>query len=348
MMSFLKKPSVRAALALILIVAIGFIAREHLHFIGDGWRELEHANNKWISLAVLALALSMVAQAEVMVILMRSAGVKVKRLSANMLGLAANAWSATFPGGPALSAAMIFREQMKWGATPVIASWYMVLSGVLASGGMAILAIGSIFFLGLTVKPLTLALSVVGVIALAIATNWVATHPRQVENWLLSQVRRFNRWQRKPEDRFTEAILGLGQQLSAVKLPLPRLSAAIVASLLNWIFEILCLMACIFAIGAEPPVAGVILSFLTAKLAGQAQVTPGGLGPVDLALTSTLVGFGAMTSVQAFASVIVFRMLSFIGLALVGWIVFFVTKLANPRAAEATEPAGIAQDSASA
>lgn len=348
MMSFLKKPSVRAALALILIVAIGVIAREHLHFIGDGWRELEHANNKWISLAVLALALSMVAQAEVMVILMRSAGVQVKRLSANMLGLAANAWSATFPGGPALSAAMIFREQMKWGATPVIASWYMVLSGVLASGGMAILAIGSIFFLGLTVKPLTLALSVVGVIALAIATNWVATHPRQVENWLLRQVRRFNRWQRKPEDRFTEAILGLGQQLSAVKLPLPRLSAAITASLLNWIFEILCLMACIFAIGAQPPVAGVILSFITAKLAGQAQVTPGGLGPVDLALTSTLVGFGAMTSVQAFASVIVFRMLSFIGLALVGWIVFFVTKLANPRAAEETEPAGIAQDSASA
>lgn len=348
MMSFLKKPSVRAALALILIVAIGVIAREHLHFIGDGWRELEHANNKWISLAVLALALSMVAQAEVMVILMRSAGVQVKRLSANMLGLAANAWSATFPGGPALSAAMIFREQMKWGATPVIASWYMVLSGVLASGGMAILAIGSIFFLGLTVKPLTLALSVVGVIALAIATNWVATHPRQVENWLLRQVRRFNRWQRKPEDRFTEAILGLGQQLSAVKLPLPRLSAAITASLLNWIFEILCLMACIFAIGAEPPVAGVILSFLTAKVAGQAQVTPGGLGMVDLALTSALVSFGAMPSVQAFASVIVFRMLSFIGLALVGWIVFFVTKLANPRASEETEPAGIAQDSASA
>ena len=158
------------------------------------------------------------------------------------------------------------------------------------------------------------------------------------ENWLINVLRKFNRWRGKPVDRFTESIQGLGKQLSAVQLPLPKLTAAITASLGNWIFEILCLMACIFAIGAEPPVAGVVLSFLTAKLVGQAQVTPGGLGPVDLALTSTLVGFGAMASSQAFAAVIVFRMLSFIGLALVGWVVFFATKLANPRAQE-PEPA---------
>lgn len=335
MLNFLKRPAARAAFALVLLVAIGFIAREHLHFIGDGWRELEHANRAWISAAVAALALSMVAQAEVMVILLRSAGVAVKRRSANSLGLAANAWSATFPGGPALSAAMIFREQMKWGATPVIASWYMVLSGVLASGGMAILAIGAIFFLGLTVKPLTLALSLLVLVGLAWLANWIATHPGLVERWLISVVRRFNRWRSKPVDRFTESIQGLGKQLSAVRLPLPKLTAAITVSLGNWVFEILCLMACIFAVGAEPPMAGVVLSFLTAKLVGQAQVTPGGLGPVDLTLTTTLVSFGAMASSQAFAAVIVFRMLSFIGLALVGWVVFFVTKLTNPRKVEA-------------
>ena len=163
-----RRTEVRTLLCLALIAIIAFLAREHLHFIGDGWRELAHADKRWIGLAILALAASMVAQAEVMVVLLRSAGVKVKRISANSLGLAANAWSSTFPGGPALSAAMIFREQLKWGATPVIASWYMLLSGALAGGGMAILAIGAVFFLGLTVKPLTLAMSLIALVALAI------------------------------------------------------------------------------------------------------------------------------------------------------------------------------------
>lgn len=326
-----RRTEVRTLLCLALIAIIAFLAREHLHFIGDGWRELAHADKRWIGLAILALAASMVAQAEVMVVLLRSAGVKVKRISANSLGLAANAWSSTFPGGPALSAAMIFREQLKWGATPVIASWYMLLSGALAGGGMAILAIGAVFFLGLTVKPLTLAMSLVALVALAILTNWVAKNRDKVERWLVNRLRTFNARRGKPVDRFTDSVRGFSRQLSAVELPLTKLAAAIAASLGNWVFEILCLLACIYAIGATPPIAGVVLAFLTAKLVGQAQVTPGGLGPVDVALTSALVGFGTLTSVQAFGAVIVFRMLSFVGLALVGWIVFFATKMVNPK-----------------
>ena len=85
------------------------------------------------------------------------------------------------------------------------------------------------------------------------------------------------------------------------------------------------------AIGATPPIAGVALSFMTAKLAGQAQVTPGGLGIVDFALTSTLVAFAGLTSGQAFAAVVVFRMFSLVGLVAIGWIVYFVGQLPSPK-----------------
>lgn len=320
----------RSAFVLLVLGAIMFFGRDHMHFIGEGWREMQNADLEWLLVACVFVALSMLAQAEVMVALLRSAGVNVKRRAANILGLAANAWSSTFPGGPALSAAMVFREQLKWGATPVIASWYMVLSGAIAGGGMAILAIGSIFFLGLKVQPITLGLSLVALVALALLTNWIATHPQKMEQWVIGMARKLNRALKKPEDRFTDNIRGLGDQLSAVKLPLPRLAHAIIASLFNWVLEILCLLACIIAIGGEPPIAGVVLSFLMAKLAGQAQLTPGGLGPVDLALTTSLVAVATMTSVQAFAAVIVFRMISFVGLTLAGWITYFGAKVARP------------------
>ena len=327
--SYLRRPWVRASLSLLLIVLILVAARNQLHFIGDGWNELKDADNKWLAVAVVAQGLTMMAQAEVMVVLLRSAGVKLRRLRANALGLAANAVSSTFPGGPAISAAMIFREQLKWGATPVIASWYLVFSGLLSGGGMAILAIGAVFFLGRSVAPTTVTVSIIALIALALLTNWVATHPHQMERWLRNRLRAFNRWRRKPADRFEDKLTGLAEELSAVHLPLPRLALGIFHSLLNWIFEIICLLACIYAVGAEPPIAGVVLSFLFAKLIGQAQVTPGGLGSVELALTTSLVGLAAMTSVHAFASVICFRMISFVGLAIVGWIVFFAAQFSK-------------------
>jgi len=338
-LTFLRRPWVRAILSLLLIVAILVAARDQLHFVGDGWHEMIRADDRWLWGAAALMGLAMFAQAEVMVVLLRSAGVKVSRLRVNALGLAANSVSSTFPGGPAISAAMIFREQMKWGATAVISSWYLVLSGVLAGGGMALLAIGAVFFLGAKVQISTAIISVIALVTLAAATNWVASHPHMLERWLRARLRAFNRWRKKPEDRFEDKLVGLAEQLSAVDLPLPQLAKSIIASLAKWIFEILCLVACIYAVNAEPPIAGVVLSFLTAKLVGQAQVTPGGLGPVDVALTSTLVGFASMTSVQAFASVICFRMISFVGLTIVGWIVFFAAQFSKV-AREATPLGG--------
>lgn len=321
-------------MGMVALIAVAFFAHAHLGFLEDGWKELRESDNRWLGTAAIAMLLSMFAQAEVMVVLLRSAGMKVKRLAANILGLVANSWSASLPGGPAISATMIFREQLRWGATPVIASWYMVLSGLLAGAGMTFLAIGAVFFLGSTVKPSTLGISIVALVALASLINWAARNPQKVERWLIKKLRQFNRWRKKPENRFVEEVSGFSDQLAAVELPLPRLVLAITWSLLNWIFEIICLLACILAVGAEPPIAGVVLSFLAAKLTGQAQVTPGGLGQVDIMLTGTLVALAGLTSGQAFASVIVFRMFSFIGIVALGWLVYFVIQLPNPNALE--------------
>lgn len=349
--AFLRSPLTRIAISLAVLAAIAFMAHRHFGFLENGWEELKAADNRWLLLAAVTVLLSMFAQAEVMVVLLCSAGIKVRRLSANVLGLVANAWSASLPGGPAISVAMIFREQLKWGATPVIASWYMVFSGLLAGAGMALLGIGSVFFLGLKVNPLTLAVSLVVLVVLASLTNWAARNPKKVEDWLIARLRGFNRWRKKPEDRHVEQLAGFSEQLATVELPLPKLALAINWSLLNWILEIICLLACTYAVGAKAPIAGVVLSFISAKLVGQAQVTPGGLGPVDIMLTTTLVGVAGLTSGQAFAAVIVFRMFSFVGLVGLGWIIFLVAKLPNPRElapvteAEAPKPAAEAAPS---
>lgn len=327
--------------AVVLLCVLAYVARSHLDFISEGWSQVRQANPWWLLGGAIALAGSMMAQAEVMVVLLRSAGVRVLRRKANALSLAANAWSASFPGGPALAAALTFREQSKWGASPVVASWYIVLSGAISGAGMAVLGLGSVFFLGLRVKPVTLAVSVLALAILALGMNWIARHPQRVEDWLLGRLRWVNTRLRKPRDRGTSLVIGFADQLSVVDLPLNRLGLATNWSLWNWVLEIVCLVCCVQAIGGQAPIAGVVLSFITAKLVGQAQVTPGGLGTVDAALTTALVAFATLPSGPAFAAVIVYRMLSFIGLTAVGWIVFFTSKLTKPAAPDAphTTPA---------
>lgn len=344
---WLKDPRVRALITLMLLGAIIFLARDHYHFLAEGWEAMLQANNWYILAAVVVMGLSMIAQAEVMVVLLRSADVPVKRTSANALGLSANAWSSTFPGGPAISAAMIFREQLKWGASPVVASWYMVISGALSGAGMAILGFGAVFFLRANVHVVSLTLSLVALVALTVAANWIARHPATVRSGLLKAVSWFNRKRGKPEDRFHEQVTGLVSQLQAVDLPPKRLGYAVVLSMLNWVLEIICLMLCILAIGAEPNVAGAVLAFISAKLIGQAQITPGGLGPVDIMLTTMLVGTAGLGSGQAVAAVIVFRMISFALLTIVGWLVFLWTFVRPEEARESADEDKDATDATS-
>ena len=66
---------------------------------------------------------------------------------------AGNALSTTLPGGPVLSATFIYRQQRIWGASPVVASWQLVMSGALQVIGLALLGLGGAFLLGAKQEP---------------------------------------------------------------------------------------------------------------------------------------------------------------------------------------------------
>nr|WP_227659013.1 MULTISPECIES: YbhN family protein [unclassified Corynebacterium] len=306
----------------LLLAALAYALRDNAHFLREGWAALGEARGRYLAVAVFFAAVTMVFQAETLVSLLRATGVHCGRGRANALGLAANAWSATLPGGPAVAAAMIFREQLAWGASAVVASWYMVVSGLLSAVGMALLGLSAVFFLGASVHPVALGASIVALVAMLCAVNWAARNPATVEAGLLAGLRWYNRRVRAPEERWTDKLSGLRTQLRAVDVPLPRLGLALLWSTAKWVAEIVCLWACVVAVGGDPDIAGVALSFLAAKLVGQAQITPGGLGPVDVTLTSTLVALGEIPMSLAVAAAIVFRMLTFVLLAAVGWVVF--------------------------
>ena len=107
--------------------------------LAKAWMSLYEANWWWLLAALLAAAASMHSFAQIQRTLLKSAGVHVKQLRSEAAFYAANSLSTTLPGGPVLSATFLLRQQRIWGASTVVASWQLVMSGVLQAVGLALL-----------------------------------------------------------------------------------------------------------------------------------------------------------------------------------------------------------------
>ena len=135
--------------AIVLAVEVSLGWRQ----LAKAWTSLYEANWWWLLAAVVAAAASMHSFAQIQRTLLRSAGVQVKQLRSEAAFYAANSLSTTLPGGPVLSATFLLRQQRIWGASTVVASWQLVMSGVLQAVGLALLGLGGAFFLGAKNNP---------------------------------------------------------------------------------------------------------------------------------------------------------------------------------------------------
>lgn len=324
MTAWLARPWVRILGILGVFGILALILSQQTDLVTDGIDAVLTANYSYTALAVLLTALTMCTQAESMVVLLRAAGVSVKRFPSNMLGLVANAWSASLPGGPAISAGLVFREQVRWGATPVIASWYLVVSGVLAAAAMAILGLAAVPFLGADLDLSALGGALVAVAAILALFRWISRNPWALVRIIKSAARWWNRRTGHSPNRWSASIDNVAVQVRTVRISSRATGWALLLAAAKWVWEAAALWACLMAVDARPGIGGVMLAFLAAKLIGQAQITPGGLGPVDVALMSTLVPLAAVPAAEAAAATLIFRIITFVGLTAVGWVVFLI------------------------
>ena len=112
--------------------------------LAKAWKSLYSADWWWVLVAALAAMASMHSFAQIQRTLLASAGVRVQQWRSEAAFYAGNALSTTMPGGPVLSATFIYRQQRLWGASPLVASWQLVMSGVLQVVGLALLGLGQI------------------------------------------------------------------------------------------------------------------------------------------------------------------------------------------------------------
>ena len=151
------------AVAVVVLSVEVTLVRDQL---AKAWRSLYSANWWWVLAAVGSAMASMHFFGDIQRKLLRSAGVPVHQWRSQAAFYAGNSLSTTLPGGPVLSATFIYRQQRSWGATPVIASWQLVMSGALQVISLTLLGLGSAFFLGAKHNPFSLIFTLAGFIML--------------------------------------------------------------------------------------------------------------------------------------------------------------------------------------
>jgi hypothetical protein len=290
--------------------------------LARAWLSLASANWWWVLTAVFAALMSMHSFAQIQRTLLRSAGVKVKQWRSESAFYAGNALSTTLPGGPVLSATFIYRQQRIWGATPVIASWQLVMSGALQIAGLALLGLGGAFFLGAKNNPFSLIFTLGGFLALILLGQAVASRPELIDGIGVRVLSALNWVRGKPAETGLPKWRETLQQLEAVSLSRRELSVAFGWSLFNWIADVACLLFAAWAAGGHPSLAGLTVAYAAARAVGSIPLMPGGLLVVEAVLVPGLVTSG-MSLPDAISAMLIYRLISWIFIAAIGWVLFF-------------------------
>jgi uncharacterized protein (TIRG00374 family) len=309
--------------------------------LAKAWRSLLSANWWWVLASVFAALASMHSFAQIQRTLLKSAGVHVKQWRSESAFYAGNALSTTMPGGPVLSATFVYRQQRLWGASPMVASWQLVMSGVLQVVGLALLGLAGAFLLGASKNPLSLIFTLGGFVALLVLAQTVASNPQQIDGIGVRLLSWFNSVRGKPADTGLDKWREMLEQLESVSLTRRALGTAFSWSLFNWVADVACLAFAAYAAGGKPSLAGLTVAYAAARAVGSIPLMPGGLLVVEAVLVPGLVSSG-MTLASAISAMLIYRLASWIFISGIGWVVFFfmfrTEKDIDPDAALDAEP----------
>ncbi|WP_072687104.1 TIGR00374 family protein [Rhodococcus marinonascens] len=292
--------------------------------LSDSIRNLGDIEWVWLAAAVAASLASMSSFARVQRCLLGVAGVHVRQRQSLAVTYAANSMSATLPGGPVLAATFTYRRTRIWGATPVVATWQLVMAGALQAVGLALLGLTGALLVGAKTNPFSLIFTFGGLCAFLVLAQYAASRPNALEGVGITALRAFNSVRKRPPLTGVRQWMHIVNQMSAVRMGRSDTARAFGWSLFNWIADVSCLAFACYAIGGHPALAGLAVAYAAGKAAGSAiPLLPGGLGVMDAVLVPALTASG-MSGAEAVSAIVVYRLVSFLLMAAIGWIVFAV------------------------
>jgi uncharacterized protein (TIRG00374 family) len=123
---------------------------------------------------------------------------------------------------------------------------------------------------------------------------------------------------RRPRGDAAALVERGAHQLATVRLQLRHWVMAFGFAVLNWVFDITALALAVHAAHVDVSVPTLVFAYGLGQAAQSTPFTPGGLGIFEFAVAAAFVHNGVPAS-HALAGVLLYRLISFWGMVLVGW-----------------------------
>lgn len=320
----------RRVLTVALLAAAAWAGFERRSQISDASGMLSRTTLWWLAAAVGAEVLSMVAFARLQRWLLRAGGVRVRLVEMVEIILAGNALSSSLPGGAAWSATWAFGQLRRRGANGLLAGWVLVVAGALASFAVFVIVASGAWISGDAgpLAGLRWVAAALAAVPVAAALVYILARDNDGVRGAVTGV-----WAALSARSAAVRAVGRAAQSGISHLGIVRPGAvgwseAFGLAMANWLWDAVCLVACIQALQFHVPWRGVLVIYGLTQISASLPITPGGLGVVEGSLAALLVAYGA-TSASALAIVLLYRIVSFWGLVPIGWIAWFGLDLAE-------------------
>jgi len=307
-----------SALVLIVVAKRASLTRSIDH--------LGHARWPWIPFTVAFELVSMATFALMQRQLLGSGGKRVGRRRIMATTFAANALSVSVPvAGPELGTAFLYRHFKRLGADTPLASWTLLVGGLVSSVGVVVVVAlagvlsGNTFVIGAAIAAGLLAVAASAILRAALRR---ARLPPRVEGGAAWLVERISRWKSRPGDDPRKTIRHWLHGLDALHLSWLQWFKVGGYGITNWLADAGVLAISIVAVGAVVPWRTLLLVYILATVVSSVGITPGGIGVVEGTLCVGLVSTGVPAAL-ALAAVLLYRLVSFWLVMAVGWLVFF-------------------------
>jgi putative heme transporter len=337
----------RWILIVICAVLLAVAIRAEEKMVARSLDSFAHLHLRPLIFAVVMEVLSMVALGlmERRILLMGGLRVPIRRSVA--IAYASNAMSASLPMvGSGAASTFTYRRLVFQGATPTLAGWALILSGIASNAVfVVIICIGGIFSgsaIGAAAggAGIVLTIALAWLVALAMRRPPIRDRLVRASVWTLDRVQRtIRRPAGDPAGLVASSMSGLGS-FTPHRSDVFR---AVYSALRNWAFDLLCLAFSIKAAGVRVPWWGIVLAWAAGAGGSSLSLTPGGLGVVEAALTGALVALG-VPAAPALTAALIYRGITFWLAVIIGWTVYLVLRRTKPPVTEppVTEPPGTA------
>jgi putative heme transporter len=340
----LLRKGIRGGMSAVTVAVMVFFVVTKRGALTSSIGRLGHPDWSWIPIALVLEAVSMATFASMQSLLLRAGGTRIRHRPMMATIYAANALAVSVPvAGPELGTAFTFRRFTKQGADTSLASWALLVGGLVSSvGAILVLAVGGALSGNVLVTGLAIGAGLtVAAVGAAVRTAVGRPNlPLGLERPTTWMVQRIARLLLHPIEDPSEAIRRWLKGLESLRLSPSEWSEVGGLGMTNWLADAGVLAISLLAIGAPVPWRTLLLIYGLAAAVGSLGITPGGIGLVEGTLCLGLVSTGVPTAL-ALAAVLLYRLVSFWLVSAVGWLVLLYLRLGRVARPESI-PGGVA------